>query len=484
MTLDELNQINVDDPAQVKALQSFLKSRGYYAGPLDSKWGGGTVEGVKSLRTDLQSEAQTRATTAQAGAETARTNLQAEQEKSSWGRFSQEFGPYGAGAAGGLLSGYGIMRGNAAADKRLGEETGRMVTDKRIGPVAAEKTMDSRLRGRTQRAGKQMLNPAAAFGLAEVTRRYIKPNVSAEIQPYVDLAASAEQGLGGGMAVMTIKDALSSKNPIPADTEALIRSRAAEARGDPHTISNREKAATAPSGPDPARMAELRAKKAADLRVEAKAAGLHVSGTKEDLARRIAEAPPPATGKKGRLPRGKAGLLAPLAAGAMAYDAASGDAEAAGAAPMEARGKGVLAGAGAAGLTAGAGALMRRLPQSIGSAAGAAGMALMPGMAADAYDPEPDQLATDRNTAARHLPAALRFGAIEDAYQASLLPGRGDRSDEIMMARDQASQAERMPMASASSLRISRGGQDFDAMLAEFVAAIEEHNAGVGGEGR
>jgi len=225
MTLDELNKIDVNDPNQVKALQNFLKSRGYYNGAIDGKWGGGTIDGVKSLRTDLRNDAEVRRDTAVAGAE-------AEKAKSSWGRFAQEFGPYGGGAAGGLLAGYGIMKSNAAQDKALGEEVRRMPANKKISPIAAEKTLDARMSARRWRTGKQLLNPAAAFGLAEVTRRYIKPNVSEQIQPYVDLSASAEQGVGGGLAFMAVKDALSSKNPVLADTEALIRLRAAEARGD------------------------------------------------------------------------------------------------------------------------------------------------------------------------------------------------------------------------------------------------------------
>lgn len=456
MTLDELNQININDTGQIKALQTFLKSRGYYSGGIDGKWGGGTVDGVKSLRGDLQTEAQTKAETARAGAETARTNLEAEQEKSSWGRFGQEFGPYGAGASGGLLAGYGIARANKAADTGLAGEVGRMPSNKSITPVVAEQTMDARLRGRTMRAGKQLLNPAAAFGLAEVTRRYVKPSVSEEIQPYVDLAASAEQGLGGGMAVMTIKDALSSKNPVSAETEALIRSRAAEARGDPYTVSSRDKTAPPQQGPDPARMAELRAMRAADLKVQAKAAGLHVSGTKEDLARRIAEsqASSPAAKPKGRMPRGKAGLLAPLVAGSMAYDAASGEAEAAGAEPMEARGRGLLAGAGAAGATAAVPYAISKLPEAMGTAARAAGAGVTPSTVDAMTDYSPDDLAQGRNMLARNLPSALRGGAVEDAYQMAQVP-------------------ERNPARAG-------GGQDFDAMLAEFVRSIEEHNAGVG----
>jgi hypothetical protein len=220
--------------------------------------------------------------------------------------------------------------------------------NKRNVPAVTEKVMDSRMSKRNLRAGKTALAGAGGLLAAEATRRYIKPQVSSEVQPYVDMAANAEQGFGGVASVAALKNFAGDafgKSPVPADTETEIRSRAAEARGDPHTISGKGKAAP-PAGPDPARMAELRAKRAADLRTEAKAAGLHVSGTKEDLARRIAKSgQQPATAKpKGRLPRGKSGLLLPLAAGAVAYDAASSDAEASGVDPENARRRGVAAG--------------------------------------------------------------------------------------------------------------------------------------------
>lgn len=41
MDLEQLNKIDISNAAQVKELQTFLKTRGYYNGPIDGKWGGG-----------------------------------------------------------------------------------------------------------------------------------------------------------------------------------------------------------------------------------------------------------------------------------------------------------------------------------------------------------------------------------------------------------------------------------------------------------
>src|SRR3972149_5091048 len=168
MTLDELNQVDVNDPNQVKALQNFLKSRGYYAKAIDGKWGGDTIEAVKSLRADFQTESSNRTRTAEAGAET-------EKARNSWERVAQEVGPYVGGAAAGGAAGYGLMRSANTKDAALKDEISRMAGDKRVQPGIAGKKLDSRMKARRFRTGAQFLAPAAAFGAAEFTRRYIKP---------------------------------------------------------------------------------------------------------------------------------------------------------------------------------------------------------------------------------------------------------------------------------------------------------------------
>jgi hypothetical protein len=124
----------------------------------------------------------------------------------------------------------------------------------------------------------------------------------------------------------------------------------------------------------------------------------------------------------------KAGWLLPLTAGGLAYDAARSEAEAAGADRTEARTRGLTAGGVAAGTTAGAAYGMNRLARVISPVARGAmmigGEVMAPFAAADAYDPTEEQLARDRNIAARRFPSWARLGAIEDAYQMSQVPER------------------------------------------------------------
>jgi hypothetical protein len=484
MTLDELNRVDVNDPAQVKALQNFLKSRGYYSKGLDGKWGGDTVEAVKALRGDLQAESVNRR--AEAEARAAENSPAAEAT-----RAATKFGPYVAGAG----IGYGISRGmKKGFDAKDVEQKGvvsRLAADKSVNPIIAEQSLKAENRKRMMRTGAQFLAPAALAGISEVTRRYIAPQFQDErTREYVNLGATAEQAAGGTLAVKQLIDLGTRSSPNDPVDEARIRSRAAEARGDPYTVSAKAKSpAAAPSGPDPARMAELRAKRVADLRAEAKAMSLHSSGTKDDLVRRIAEAPPAATtAKPKRLPKGKAGLLAPFAAGAIAYDAATEDAEAAGLGEAETQGRGVAAGAGAAGLTAGASKLA---PYAISAASksmlGRAALRAVPPAAAalTAYD--------IGNYVGQSATPAPENDAFAEQY-AKTHP-RAD-PDAMVTQRMQARQAARMPMENASRLEVPpiRPGAaitaernavmnsgDFDAMLGEFMRAVEEHNAGIGG---
>ncbi len=163
----------------------------------------------------------------------------------------------------------------------------------------------------------------------------MKPNMEESARPYVDMAANAEQGFGVGAGLMVAKNAVGDvfgKDPVPLDTETALRTRAAEARGDPHTISNRSAATTAGEADRArdARLAGLRARTAAELRTEAKALGLPTSGLKDDLARRIASAPEssPAPSVARRAARGASKAMIPLAVGYGVYDALRSPAEA------------------------------------------------------------------------------------------------------------------------------------------------------------
>lgn len=119
--------------------------------------------------------------------------------------------------------------------------------------------------------------------------------------------------------------------------------------------------------------------------------------------------------------------LLPLTVGALAYDAASSEAEAAGATPGEARQSGLVQGGAAAGGTAagayGLGKVLEKAPNFSRALGGASSM-MAPFLAADAYDPTPEQLAMDRNWAARNLPEFMQFGAVGQARDMAQVPER------------------------------------------------------------
>ena len=340
MTLDELNQIDVNDPAAVKQLQTFQRSRGYYSGPVDGKWGDATIKGVTGLRGDLQAESANQ----RAGAEARASENSA---GSQLARFGTKFGPYAVGVGTGVPAGRTMSKSFDAKDAAQGDTIARLARAKDVTPIIAEQTLNAENRKRAYRTGKQFLGPAALLATGEATRRYVAPQFDEKTREYVNLGANAEQAAGVSLGVKQLIDLSKRSSPIDPVDVARIQSRAAEARGDPYTVSSKS-AATAAVETDKAleaRMAGLRARTAADLRTEAKAAGLAVSGVKEDLVRRIAESQGSTASKAARL-LPKASLLAPFAAGALAYDAESNEAEAAGASPAEARGRGAVAGPG------------------------------------------------------------------------------------------------------------------------------------------
>jgi hypothetical protein len=188
--------------------------------------------------------------------------------------------------------------------------------------------------------------------------------------------------------------------------------------------------------------------------------------------------------------RGISSTLLPIAAGAMAYDAVAGDAEASGADATTMRGRGALAGGVAAGTAYGGAKLAPYAANAISkSALGRVALRAVPPAAAalTAYD--------IGNYMAQGATPAPENDAFAEQY-AKTHP-RFD-PDEARTARMSARQAVRMPMENAASLDIPNirpgaavtaernavaNSGDFDAMLAEFVRAVEEHNAGVGNYG-
>src|SRR5687767_2394885 len=101
MDLEKLNSIDTTKADDVKALQSFLKTRGYYNGPIDGKWGGGTTEGAGKLREDLKESAKTSLATELAKTEGVKA---ANDPTARLTKMATEFGPWVGGAGIGLAN--------------------------------------------------------------------------------------------------------------------------------------------------------------------------------------------------------------------------------------------------------------------------------------------------------------------------------------------------------------------------------------------
>lgn len=354
MDLDKLNAVDTKNPAAVKELQEFLKTRGYYTGPIDGKWGGGTTEGAGKLRTDLMETAKTARDTAVANQET-------NSPLNNALRGVTEFGPYAGGAALGAWAGHKGAKGMSSRWDRDAAQTKALASDPKISGVAGEAKMSSMRGARNAITGSQFLAPAALLGSAEYIRGHIAPKFEGETQKWINLGANADQGAGLGLAAHQLFD-LKNRIASPADAadEARIETRAAAERNPAAPATTRPnserliaaaKAAGATGKLTKATAAEYLAKNVTDANRAAVAAELGVTKGQQVAS----------TVKKLLAKPGASMIVAPLIGASVAYDAASGEAEAAGATPGEARTQGAVAGTGAAGLTAGAGYSLSKL---------------------------------------------------------------------------------------------------------------------------
>jgi len=158
-----------------------------------------------------------------------------------------------------------------------------------------------------------------------------------------------------------------------------------------------------------------------------------------------------------------------------------------------------VAGGAAAGLTAGAGALAPYAGNALAkSAIGRVALRAVPvaGAALTAYDvanlvadsarpaPENDAFAEQyARTHPRFDPDAAVTQRMQ-ARQEARMPMRSAAGLDVPNIRPgAAATAERNPARPRAGMFEEGSGQDFDAMLAEFVRAVEEHNAGVGSYG-
>ncbi len=504
MDLEQLNKIDTSNAAQVKALQTFLKSRGYYNGPIDGKWGGGTTEGAVKLRTDLT-------TTANTARDTAVANQQASDPTNNAIRGATEIGPYVGGMAAGAGVGHAIGKGLKNQDIDQRAATKSIASNSKITSEAANAQMRGMRTARNAVTGAQFGAPALFLGSAEYLRRGIAPQFEGpdgkdtETSKWIKLGANLDQGVGLGVLGHQLVG-LKSRIPSPNDPvdEALIRSRPPTAPPPPPDAPTAPPALRTPSDrlTSAARAAgatgKLNKTTAADYLAAnvtpqnraAVAAELGV-GPGEKIAGAV---------KKLSISRKPSVLIGPSIAAGLGYDAASGDAEAAGATPGEARTRGAVAGTGAAAVTGGAMYGLSKLPKALTRAVGAGSGLLAPYAAADAYDPSPGELNRDRNVAARNLPSMLRGGGIEDAYQMAQVPEKSPTRS--VLSGYTAQKAGPLPGASALQIpegiplpredgaspyeaaqpaRAAHGDQTFDDALSGFLALIQEHNSSIGG---
>lgn len=362
MDLKKLNAIDVNNPAQVKELQQFLKARGYYAGPVDGKWGGKTTEGAVALRTDLAEENKT-------ARDTALANERANDPANKAINMAIELGPYMAGAGLGAFAGHYGKKGLDSLDQRDAAEMKRIAANPKVSGQVAQQQMGRRATARRVRTGAQFLAPAVLLGSAEYMRSHIAPKFDKETEKWINLGANADQGAGLGLLahqVFDLKNRIGS--PVDAEDEAVIRSRASGPSAPPGGTPP-PNASAAPKPNSQRLIAAARAAGATGKLNKTSAAAFLANNVTDANRAAVAKELGVGPGQKittaiKRLAKpGSSAILLPLAAGAYAAGAAGNEARAEGAGAGETAARSGLAGLAAGGLTAGAASGMNKLAE-------------------------------------------------------------------------------------------------------------------------
>ncbi len=468
MNLEKLNSLDINNAGQVKELQQFLKSRGYYNGPIDGKWGGGTTDGAVKLRTDLTNTANT-------ARDTAVANQQANDPTNNAIKGATEIAPYAVGFGGGAWAGHKGAKYLKEKNTAAAGEISQIAGNPKISGAEGERSIVEARSARNKRAGLQFLAPGALFASAEGMRRYVAPIMgpTPEDQKWINLGANADQGAGIGLTVHQLAGLRNQVGPVGAlPDEALIRTRAAAERAP--------KPAAAPPNALPPPDAPVLRPNSDRLIAAARAAGavgkLNKTTAVAYLTTNVTEANRAAVATELGVKPGQrlssvvkslaskpgvSSIVAPIIAGGIAYDAATGDAEAAGATPGQARARGAAAGAGAAALTGGAVYGLNKLAQVAPMASNAlsiAGGATMPFAVSDMTDvfanggkgftPEEIQASENStlNTTARNTPSWMDTGAVRNAREMAQVP------EPNALAR--AGKANSGPLMQAAALQI------------------------------
>jgi hypothetical protein len=328
---------------------------------------------------------------------------------------------------------------------------------------------------------------AGAKMLADSARRYRNPNLTLPTDDLAAVEGAQRMGAGGRVAGPVAPPSTASAYAAPSNA-AATPGRLAQAltpeiipESMPPAMSN----APAPAETDASQPAKQRhGDRLVSAAKKAGASGpLTKAGAAEHLLANLDDTNRGTVAKALGVPNGpnlhkrlmasirdmasKLGASAILAGIVGATAASTDPAEAADGSTASNLGNRAIAGGTAAGTAYGISKIAERLGPTVSAALGAGGTMMMPMAAADASDAfnlTPDQIDADAHKAAQIMPewarrlySGLGLPQVENAYQMAQVPARGDRSDEAMIARAQAEQAEAMPMTSAAALEVPQG---------------------------
>ena len=379
MDLKQLDSIDTDNAAEVKKLQKFLKSRGYYQGPEDGKWGGGTTDAAKKLRAELREDAERSLKTEEAKTE----GIKATNDPTArLTKMATEFGPWAGGAGIGLSA--ALMGGKKANAQDLAQkEAGsRLAKALDVHPEAAKDSLTRMDKARRFRGGAQFMGPAGFFGAGALTSELVAPRFKddPETQKYINLAATTENAAGTTMAAKQLLDLAFRGDPIDPEDRARINARtmppstlakALEADATPAPALPSPSASPAPAASQAPARHSLRLSGA--VSAAGRSPGTSKQGNYSLLAKSLTEQNLPAVAEALNLPkdatkrsvlqrarelvntRGVSSYLVPVAAGAVAYDAMRSPSQAEDGSTVEGASipEAAAVGAGAAGATAG-----------------------------------------------------------------------------------------------------------------------------------
>lgn len=491
-------QPQASDPT-VAALQEELKREGFLIGPVDGKMGKTTQDAIQARdakkaqdaelelkRAQVKNE-ETKAATdkvksdAEANAllsDTARKKRYDEQASSGWGLATQTAAntltPMLA-TAGGVIAGGKIntemdrgqegrnktLRG-AAADRVSGLTTrdGARTGVRLAGAMPNENAL--------LRVGSRMA-PHLALGGIGIGKGMQVLNESDPNGEFYSQMADRAAGLGwigAGTGIMKQGIRYAASPGVSPDAQALAIINSNQLR---RNAQNRGGMAPQgdPDGSAPRRVTSDPPRAGTERAIRAQARELQIPGRstmgKADLANAVADALKEQGGKRAkRLPKA-VGAVGPALAAGLAYAATPDQAQAADGSASGVNTSALTNAAGAGGIAYGVQRGIEALPSAVGGAARMVGEAVAPVTIDTMTDYSPDELAQARNWAARNLPEAMQFGAVDQARQMATVPEPSPMRGQI---------------APSEMAGIDQGeAPDFDSQMAELEALLGQIGA-------